>query len=216
MKRKYIQLPKPHLSYSQIQLWKQNKKRYIEIYFKNRKELSLNNQFLEFGKVVADALEKAEDTGDVMTDATSALLPKYEIRDKEIFVDMKTPTGYVRLIAKPDTLDPNTGAFREYKTGKADWTQYKADKHFQIPFYATVIYLKYGKIIPNAYLDWMETYEDPIRGIQPTGKVLHFKVDVSMKRILETMKEVTKVALEIEREYAMFQPSKALKEFGIE
>ena len=37
---------------------------------------------MEYGKVVADALEKGVQTGDLLTDAGMLLLPKYDVADK--------------------------------------------------------------------------------------------------------------------------------------
>ena len=56
-KKKIIQLPKSHISYSQIQLWKSNKDRYRKLYYDNNDAYKLNNSGLEYGKIVADALE---------------------------------------------------------------------------------------------------------------------------------------------------------------
>jgi len=199
-KKKVIELPKGYLSYSQCQMWKTNKDRYIKKYIELREDLNFDNQSMKYGKVVADALENEVHVEDALTDTMMFMLKKYDIRDKEDVVEFKTDFGWLTLFFKPDTFDSVTKDFREYKTGKVKWTQGKAEKHFQLKFYALCIYLKYKHITDITYLDWIETedYNDMIR---PTGKLTSFKVCVGIKTILETLKEVIEIAKEIETVY---------------
>lgn len=215
--KKKIEVPRGYVSYSQVALWKQNPKRYKEIYFNGRKDLNVFNESIEYGKMVADALEKNEDTGDLLTDAAMLLLKKYDVRDEPIFVEFKTKYGWLSLLAKPDTFNSITHEFREYKTGKARWTQTKADKHFQLLFYAAVIYLKYKKINNDCYLDWIETAEKVddlgIVSMQPTGTIKSFRVEIGLKRILDTLDEIVKVSLEIQEAYQLHTPNQNIKKF---
>lgn len=206
MRKKIIQLPKDYISYSQIQLWKHDKKRYIELYFNNRNELRLSNSGMEYGKIIADALENEKETGDLLSDSAILLLPKYDIRDKEIKVEMKTKNGSFYIIGRPDTLNSITKEFREYKTGKVKWTQNKAQKHPQMIFYAMLIYLKYKILLSEAYLDWIETEDGPNKEIKPTGHVESFKVNFTLKDILNCMAETNKIAKEIELAWVAHVP----------
>jgi len=201
MKKKYIQLPKGYLSYSQIQLWKSDKKRYIELYFNNRNELRLSNSGLEYGKIVADALEQGTETNDLLTDTAMSLIIKYDIRDQEIRTEIKTKHGAVGVMGRPDTMDSVTKAFREYKTGRVKWTENKAQKHPQMVFYAMLIYLAHGVILKEAYLDWIETVEE--NGIvKPTGRLETFRVTFTFMDIMECIAMTTRVAKEIEIAWA--------------
>jgi hypothetical protein len=204
---KKIQLPKEHISYSQIQLWKNDKERYKKIYFENRIEYRLNNPGLKYGKVVADALENEGETGDLLTDSAMVLLKKYDIRDQEIIAEINTEEGSFNVVGKPDTLDSQTKNFREYKTGKTKWTQKKAQNHPQMIFYAMLIYLKYKVILKDAYLDWIETEKDEFDEIKPTGRVMSFHVVFSLTKILECLEETVRIAKEIETEYMTHIPS---------
>ena len=213
MRKKVIQLPKEYLSYSQIQVWKHDKKRYKDLYFDNRQERRLENSGLEYGKIVADALEQEKDTGDVLTDAAMLLLPKYDVRDQEIRAEIKTKQGSFWIIGRPDTFNSATKAFREYKTGKGAWTQHKAQNHPQMLFYAMLIYLKHKVALTEAYLDWIETedytyhidgYE--FKGIRPTGLIKSFKIEFKLQDILSCMAETIKIAKEIELAWAAHVP----------
>lgn len=195
-----IELPKGYLSYSQYQMWKTAKDRYIKKYMDGREDMNIYNKSLEYGKVVANALEEGKEIGDTLTDTMMFMLPKYEVRDKDDSVEFETDKGLLTLFFKPDTFNPNNYDFREYKTGKTKWTQGKATNHFQLKFYALCIYLKYKHITEYTYLDWIETEE--IDGIiKPTGKLLTFKVKIGKDIILDTLSKVVKVAKEIETEF---------------
>jgi hypothetical protein len=200
-KKKYIQLPKGYLSYSQIQLWKSDKKRYIELYFNNRNELRLSNSGLEYGKIVADALEKGVATDDLLTDTAMSLITQYDVRDKEIVTEIKTKYGSVGVMGRPDTMDSVTKAFREFKTGRVKWTEGKAQKHPQMIFYAMLIYLKFGVMLSEAYLDWIET-EEVDHVVKPTGRVETFRVTFTPQQIMECMAMTSRVAKEIEIAWA--------------
>jgi hypothetical protein len=202
---KVIQLPKEYLSCSQIALWQSDKERYKRIYFDGREEMRVNNAGMEYGKIVASALEVGADTGDLLTDTAMGLLIKYDIADKEIRTVLKTLDGEIGVLGRPDTLDSKTHAFREYKTGKTKWTQNKAQKHFQLKFYQMLIYLHYGTVLNEAYLDWIETERTPEGVTRPTGRVESFKVSLSYNDIMETMALTSKVAKEIETEWLTYE-----------
>lgn len=200
-RKKVIQLPKGYLSYSQIQLWKSDKKRYIELYFNNRNELRLSNSGLEYGKIVADALEKGVATDDLLTDTAMSLITQYDVRDKEIVTEIKTKHGSVGVMGRPDTMDSVTKAFREFKTGRVKWTEGKAQKHPQMIFYAMLIYLKFGVMLSEAYLDWIET-EEVDHVVKPTGRVETFRVTFTPQQVMECMAMTSRVAKEIEIAWA--------------
>lgn len=213
MKKKIIQLPKGYLSYSAIQLWKNDRKRYIQYYFNNDKSFSLENSGLKYGKIVAEALEHDRETGDLLTDAALLLLTKYDVRDQEIRVTIKTKHGSFDILGRPDTLNSVSKAFREYKSGKGAWTANKAQKHPQMIFYALLIYLKYGVAHTEAYLDWIQTEDtdDLINypeGIKPTGHVETFRVTFTLADILTCMADTIRVAKEIELAWVAHIPPK--------
>ena len=211
-KKKYLQLPKEYLSQSQISIWERSPDKYATMYFDGDINKTVYNDSMGYGKEFADALENYENTDNLLTDAAILLLQKYDVRDQEMFAELKTKHGWIKLLAKPDTFNSKTCEFREYKTGKVAWTQNKANKHFQLFFYAAVIYLKHGVVLDHCYLDWIETAESVITDpddflvgtmrVQPTGKIKSFKVEVGLPKILETLARIIKAAKEIEIAYA--------------
>ena len=203
MTKHYISLPHHHLSYSQCLLWLSNPDRYKAQYMDGRTDLNFSNSGQIYGKIVADALEEGRETGDLLTDSAMLLLPKYDVADQPIKVDVKTKRGWLNLIAKPDTFNSITKEFVEFKTGKSKnpWTQQKAQDHFQMWYYAVVIWQKYGVMLPNAKLAWIET-EQTDEGIKPTGRVEIFTVIFTSKELLETLAKIVKIAFEIEEAWA--------------
>lgn len=201
MKKRIIQLPRGYLSYSQIQLWKNDPERYKGIYFDGREELRTSNNAMDYGKVVANALEKGEDTGDLLTDSAMLLLPKYDLADQEVRVELRTKDGWIPLLGRIDTRDSKSWAFREYKTGKHPWTQSKAQNHPQMHFYAMLVYLASFKQLNEAHLDWIETEE--VDGItKPTGRIESFKVNFTLTSILKEMAATSRIAKDIEIAWA--------------
>lgn len=204
--KKYIQLPKGYLSYSQMMLWLSSPERYKAQYFDKRNDMNYTNAGQEFGKMFADALEKGEETGDLRTDAAMLLLPKYDVRDVQFFAEMKTPHGWLKLVIKPDFLNSETKEFIEIKTGKVKWTPAKAQSHPQMIFYAIGINLEYKVMNEKAILAWAETEqvadENGLVTTQPTGHIETFPVTFSRSQYLEFQAEMVRVALEIELAWA--------------
>ena len=201
--KRFISLPRHHFSYSQWSLWLADPKKYKQLYFDGRQDLNWSNRGQLFGKQVADALEQGSETNDLLTDAAMLLIPKFDVADQPIEVDVKTKYGWLNLVAKPDTFNSVTHEFKEYKTGKGHnpWTAKKAQDHLQMWFYAVVIWQKFGTILDGAQLVWMETEETP-EGIKPTGHIDTFDVHFSKAGLMDALARIIKSAHEIEVSWA--------------
>lgn len=202
MPKKYIALPQGYISYSQWCLWKTSPEKYKAQYFDRRDDIRFNNSGQEYGKMVADALEFGQDTGDLLTDAAMLLLPKYDIADQEFFAEVKTKHGWLRIIAKPDSMNSETKEFFEFKTGRIPWTARKAQKHPQMIFYAVAIWLTYGVKNYRSHLAWIETEQEGFGSVKPTGHVQVFEVMFTDKQFLEVQADIINTALEIELAWA--------------
>lgn len=196
-------------------LWKTDPKKYAAIYFDGRDELRTTNPAMEYGKRFAEAMEFERETGDLLTDAAILLVSQYDIKDQEMVAEMRTKDGWVKLLGRPDRLDSVTKSFIEIKTGMNAWTQAKADKHPQLKFYATIIYLIHKVVPPSVKLIWIETErtQSDIHGVEikPTGRIETFEVQITLKDILATMAEVSRIAKEIEIAYVSHVPDERLK-----
>ena len=203
MKKKYFSLPKSYLSYSQYCLFVSDPAKYARHYFDGQKNDYANSGQV-YGKQVADALEASRDTGDLLTDASILLLPRYDVQDQPMFAEFKEKNGkWLKLIAKPDSYNSVTNEFIEVKTGKIKnpWTQQKAQSHIQMIWYAVVIWLKYGTMLDHATLAWIATEDTPL-GIKPTGRVESFEVTFRPEDYYNFQAKMLKVAHEIEQAWA--------------
>lgn len=201
--KKQLLNPRGYLSATQIEMWMSNKPKYEAKYFRGEED-TFENDFMGFGKKVAEALESGEKTSDEISDMVISSIPKYAIMEHEMTVPFKTKYGYVQLLGKLDTFeDKPTLHFREYKTGAKVWTSYRAQMHKQLLHYDLLIYLKYGMMAKERHLDWLET-ERAGDIIRFTGKVQHFEVRRRLADLLSYMALVGRVAKEIDTAYQKY------------
>lgn len=197
--------PRGYLSWTQIDMWRRNPERYVRQYMLGEAN-TLNNDGLRYGKKTSEALEGGSTDGDDLMDAVVALLPRYELREHEIRVPMKTQHGEVILLGKLDTFGLKPIRFREYKTGVTKWTQAKAQGHRQMHHYDTLCWLFHGKLA-DCWLDWAQTerilLHDGTTETRFTGNIQSFHVELGMKDVLEYMALVSRVAVEIDERYRL-------------
>lgn len=191
--------PRGYLSYTQIDMFERSPERYIRQYILGEKEF-VNNR-MDFGSRVAYAEETGEQSDDEMINMLVALLPKYPIHEHEIRVAMQTDHGEITLLGKLDKFDDKTLAFRDTKTGTKKWTQNRADRHSQLDHYATMIWLKHGKMPHAIHLDWAETEIQEDGSVCLTGGIQTFEVKKTLADILKYMARASKVAREIDAVY---------------
>ena len=147
-----LNLPKPYLSYSALDLWKKNKNAFRKKYYENIPQP--DTVYTLFGKEVHEAISK--------DDRYAAFRLPVDEKKMEVRIDGVPVMGYI------DTFDPDTFSFGEYKSGimKPDgtprWTQLDVNKHDQLPFYSLLIEEKFGVRVNHTYLLWLvtEMYEE--------------------------------------------------------
>ncbi len=179
---------------SSMDLLERDEQKWKRIYLEGEKNRI--NRGMAFGKVMADGLEKAELTGDLELDLVIEKIPKYENMDVAIFAEIKDKAGNIPLIAKPDTHKNDFSEFKEYKTGQTAWTKKKVDEFGQITFYATVMFIKTGKIPHNIELVHIVTEkEDPEQlesKLRATGEMKRYPTQRTMSQILNMMVRMKK------------------------
>ena len=141
---------------------------------------------MRFGKGIAEALELGQ-SEDPEVRLLISLLPSCELKEQEIRAKYKD----IELLAKPDTHDKDFGKLREYKTGRNRWTQEKVNKHGQLDFYASVIYLNEKKI-PLVHLDWIPTEYDENGFLKLAGGIHSFERKITIKDIAKMLSRIEK------------------------
>lgn len=148
-KQKRVKLPRPYISWTQLNLWESDQDEYIRRYVFGEK--GIVSDAMEFGKEFADVMENNLDSDDPLINFCKVFLPRYKYSEKEISAKI----GKIKLYGKIDTYED--GRFREYKTGRTKWTQIKVDSFGQITFYALMIWLNTGKVPKEMWLDHIST-----------------------------------------------------------
>jgi len=195
-----IILPKPHLSWSQMNVWLTNRERYKREYFDDGKKL--DTKFLKFGKNIAELIEQG---------LHKQLLPDLEVYDSPEFKIECKVRGIVPCLSFIDSYDSVQNVFREYKTGKIPWTKAKVQKHDQLVFYATAL-KACGKPMPEyCDLDWIETIEseqervdfwrEQPKMIQVTGRIISFHREFDSREIDRMEDLIVRCAEEISEAY---------------
>jgi len=190
------------LSYSQLSLWKADKKKYMAHYFEGHK-VDLNTPAIKFGKKIADMLEAGE------------FVHKDIIVYKKRDVAMFTKFGGVEFIYKCDGYCPDTYSVVEYKTGTYPWTQDMVNKAMQLKFYTACIYNETKKLPKEVHLQYLPTVFKPNKlgrhypaRLELTGDCRTFVFKPTLIDTLKFSSEMVKCAREISKEYDKFRKNK--------
>lgn len=192
-KSKYqrYQLPKGHLSWSQVDLVERDPIEYARSYILG--EPRYESEAMMFGKEFADAMKDGvppPDANDRMKFLVSIGMPRLEMPEHP----MKAEYHGIKLVGILDSCGHDYKTFREYKTGRSPWTQGRVNSHGQLSFYAALIWLNH-RIMPQAYLDWVRTSIDENGDISPAGDIQTFvREPFNMLDILHILHRAEKAA----------------------
>lgn len=150
------------------------------------------NRGMAFGRMLAEGLERDEATGDPVLDLVAVELPKYELMDIPLETVLGKGKNAVPILIKPDSMKKDGSAFIEYKTGQSRYTKKQVDEHGQITFYATGLYLEFGRIPSKIDLVHVETRKEGFEGvlggkIVATGAINVHPTTRDMRQVLKMM-----------------------------
>jgi hypothetical protein len=170
-----MQLPRPYISWNQMQLWFKSRTHteYINYYTKGKEVFQ--SEALRLGKLFAQEKEFGM-SADPVRNMIIGMLPKRQRYDKEMRVIFE---GH-ELLLKPDA-DDDTSGFDEYKTGTALWDDVRVVEHRQLNFYAFGRHLR-GLPNDNCNLFWMPAdRENESKKLNLTGEIIPFKLEFSQE-----------------------------------
>jgi hypothetical protein len=201
-------LPKPHISWSQLQCWLSSPARYRREYFENGRKL--DTKFLQFGKNIAKLIEEGKHK-ELLPDLETYDSPEYEIKT-DIIGTYNDQLYSIPILSFLDTYDSKRNVLREFKTGKIPWTMAKVQKHDQLTFYAVGLKWKIGAIPEYCDLDWIETFEEgPVdffrdsgKIVNVTGRVISFHREFDEREIERMEGTIVRVAWEISQAYQAY------------
>lgn len=222
-----LNLPKPYLSYSQLDLWRRNPEQYRQRYYLNAPSFE-NNETI-FGKKIAKMLEEMAskknwsdaDLKKLGVSREQYLILKKVPRLKSSEHRIELPVGGVPFLGVLDTFSPHFRRIGEYKTGKQPWDDVRVRKHDQLVVYSLLTKLKYGRVDPWLWLAWLETrYGTEMQTIGSRSmegesnqlELVDVKPRVFWRRVVEwervaMAKKIRDAALEISKDYSNFQKS---------
>lgn len=131
------------------------------------------------------------------------LFSDYE-RSLKQFIEYKPAVDWVYSICCLWYLDnskPDLSAFREFKTWKKEWTQERANEHWQLYFYSLLIEAETGKLPEKCYLDWIVTEDDEEWIIKPTWEIKTFEVLIDKKKVEKMKKSLPKIFNDMQKAY---------------
>lgn len=193
-----MKLPKPYLSWSQINLWQKYPKQYAKRYFIGERVFSTPE--MAFGSKFGECVEHGNlfDTPTEMIETVSNLERMYYY---EFPVVIQRDSYY--LLGYIDALNKDLSLLHEYKTGKTAWTKDKAEKHGQLKMYSAAI-RAYKGFIPDCKLIWFET-EGAGEEIKFTGSRFDYPVKYNDTELDDFLNMCDEVAEEISYHYQMFE-----------
>lgn len=161
-----------------------NPEKWYQRYIKDVKDTP--SRELKFGKMIDEKLQN---------DPT--FLPELERLPKMQF-EMKAIYKNIHLIGYADGLDDEKYRLNDFKTGKTEWTQKRADKTGQLTMYLAMLYLMFG-VKPEQFtchIDWIPTVQHAdlsIELIEPV-KVKTFYTKRTMADVLKFLSYIEKTA----------------------
>lgn len=194
-----MNLPKPHLSFSQIDLWLRSPETYRRKYYGDVK--FAQTPAMEFGNKVTLAMEAGEEW--------VSFIPHLPIFERELLVEIEG----VPVLMFIDSSDENN-AFFEQKTGKTRWSENKVKKHLQLPLYSLGLQIADGFVEDECNLIWVEA-QAPVRhrglGMKPKVTVDHYTLTgrfektpriITQEERDQTRELVYRIGREIEEDFA--------------
>lgn len=191
------------LSYSQINLFKNEKREYYKRYI--LKEPFKSNEYMDFGIKVGKALEHNDFTAfDLKEKETLQKCTRLDIFEKKITINFNQfiLNGYI------DSISADLSTIIDYKTGGVGKEfNYLKDEYTQLCLYALGIRQEYG-ITPNkAYINFIRRIGNVYRGekLKVGPECLIIPIDISYNRLKSVYWETIKIAHEIEFFYQQYK-----------
>lgn len=176
-------LPKPYLSYSQIDLWLRSPVQYKKRYFENQQTPTTPE--LRFGSHIGKLLEDNH--------KSVSHIRRFDIPEQplNVTIDGVPFMGFI------DTFDSMKKQIGEYKTGVVPWTQERVNTHKQLDLYSLAVQELFGSVHETCYLVWL-----PTRKVKPKTKGLISHEDSHSIELTGEVVEFERIITQDERDFA--------------
>jgi len=191
------------LSYSQINLFKNEKREYYKRYI--LKEPFKGNEYMDFGTKVGTALEHNDFTKfDPEEKETLQKCTRLDLFEKKITIDF----NQFILVGYIDTISSDLRTIIDYKTGGAGKElNYLKNEYTQLCLYALGIRQQYGITPEEAYVNFIRREGNPYKGgkLKVGKECLMLPIDISENRLKNVYWETIKIANQIEFFYHQYK-----------
>lgn len=191
-------LPRPHLSISQINLWESDPSAYMKRYFLNI--LDEPSPMMDFGKQFATDIEDY-----IKGEKREFNFPPNFLENIKLYsrVEHKLVHNFedFTFIGFIDNASDNFEIIRDFKTGTAAWTQDRLENSLQMQAYSYVIFMQYG-IIPTCFIDY---YKTRLKGKEMLWTDVHetYQHTFTMQDLAKVEIRIKKAAEQIAEAYAL-------------
>lgn len=191
------------MSASQLNVWLESPKNYINWYIKGKPRPT--SKYMEFGSFIHKAIEEGKSENPVL-DMLISIIPRLEVPEKKLKITDKIGKTNITLNGILDSYDMEEGVLIDYKTGKAGtWSIDRVMDTFQFKFYAHLHQLFTKKKLKEIVVVHIHTMEDEEGTVVLTGDfdVYHYKptpqdikdVKYALKSFLEWTETLTEEML---------------------
>lgn len=190
-------LPKKYISVSQINLWYNDRQKYINRYFLNIPEEP--SIYMDFGKRFAEDTEAFIKKGIIMETFPDFYIDKIKsFKGLEAEKPISLSINDVQVIGYIDAWDKENNRVIDFKTSGKPWTMETLKTSLQMKVYALAMFVN-GETIPESQINWLGTKRTK-NGLSFTGESYElnhtFEMDDLLKAIVlieQTCKEISEV-----------------------
>ena len=200
-----INLPKQYISISQVNLWLQDSKKYIDRYFLELPEEP--SIYMDFGKQFATDCEAFIKDGQLNETFPTFYLDKMQpFIGKESEKEIGLSINGIQVRGFIDVYDKDNNTVIDFKTSGKQWTQETLQSSLQMRTYALAMYTN-GAEIPTSQINWLET-KVVNNALQFTERTDEITYQFSMTEMLQAVELIYETAVEISKEYDYFLMNK--------
>ena len=189
-----MKLPKEYISVSQVNLWHQDKQKYINRYFLNLPEEP--SIYMEFGKSFAEATETFIKDGIITPSLPHFYLNKIRpLKGMQAEKPISLSINGINVVGYIDAWDQSGNTVIDFKTSGKPWTNDTLINSLQMKVYALAMYCN-GEEIPLCQINWLGTKKTK-EGITFTGESYELTHRFEMADLLQATEFIYKTAQEI-------------------
>ena len=200
-----LNLPKKYISISQVNLFLQDSKKYMDRYFHLIPEEP--SIYMEFGKTFATDCEAFIKDGIVNETFPTFYIDKMQpFVGKESEKEISLSINGVQVKGFIDVWDAQNNKVIDFKTSGKAWTEQTLQDSLQMRIYSMAMFTN-GQEIPVSQINYLET-KVVNNKVEFTGKSYELNYQFSMNEMLQAIELVYETAVEISKEYDYFLMNK--------